>query len=72
MESASDEIPPVIEEKKGGKTRKISKIGTRRKVFGGSAEKTVGGLRKEDLVKNQYGRIVSLKRQTTMKARISN
>jgi hypothetical protein len=49
------------------KTQRI--IGSRRKVFNGSAEKTVGGLRKEDLIKNTAGRIVSLKRHTTMKQR---
>jgi hypothetical protein len=51
------------------KTRKVSKYGSRRKVFGGSAEMTTGGLRKEDLVKNERGRIVSVKRHTTMKAK---
>jgi hypothetical protein len=49
------------------KTQRI--IGSRRKVFNGTAEKTVGGLRKEDLIKNTAGRIVSLKRHTTMKQR---
>jgi hypothetical protein len=45
------------------------KKGSRRMVWNGSAEKTVGGLRKDDLMKNKYGRIVSLKRHTTMKNR---
>lgn len=49
------------------KTQRI--IGSRRKVFNGTAEKTVGGLRKEDLLKNAAGRIVSLRRHTTMKSR---
>jgi len=71
MEPAPEVVPgpPVVEEKKGGKTRKISRYGTRRRVYGGSAEMTTGGLRKQDLHKNQYGRIVSLKRHTTMKTR---
>lgn len=56
-----------VPEKKGGKTKKIAKYGTRRKVFGGSAEMTTGGLRKEHLIKNQRGRIVSVKKHTTMK-----
>jgi len=51
------------------KTQRI--IGSRRKVFNGTAEKTVGGLRKEDLLKNGAGRIVSVRRHTTMKTRIA-
>ena len=58
---------PTSPERKGGKTKKVSKYGTRRKVFGGSAEMTTGGLRKEHLMKNQRGRIVSVKKHTTMK-----
>jgi len=50
---------------------KTQRIGSRRKVFNGSAEKTVGGLRKEDLLKNTAGRIVSVKRHHTMKRRIA-
>lgn len=50
---------------------KTQRIGSRRKVFNGSAEKTVGGLRKEDLLKNNAGRIVSVKRHNTMKHRIA-
>jgi hypothetical protein len=53
------------------KTRRVSKYGTRRRVFNGGAEMTTGGLRKDDLVKNGYGRIVSKKKHTTMKNRIS-
>ena len=45
------------------------KRGSRRMVWNGSAEKTSGGLTKEDLMKNKYGRIVSIKRHTTMKNR---
>jgi len=44
-------------------------IGSRRLVWNGSAEKTVGGLRKDDLEQNKYGRIVSKKRSQTMKNR---
>ena len=47
------------------KTRRV--IGSRRKVWTGSAEKTPGGLTKEDLEQNKYGRIVSKKRSQTMK-----
>ena len=35
----------------------------------GGAEKTAGGLRKEDLMYNTGGRIVSKKRHATMKQR---
>ncbi len=62
---------PSLEVSKGGKTRRVEKYGSRRKVWNGTAEKTKGGLRKEDLVKNNYGRIVSAKRHTTMKKRHS-
>lgn len=53
------------------KTRKVSKYGSRAKVWHGGAEKTKGGLRKDDLEKNKYGRIVSKKRSQTMKNRNS-
>jgi hypothetical protein len=64
------EVPPP--EKKGGKTRRVDKYWSRRKVWNGTAEKTKGGLRKEDLVRNNRGRIVSAKRHTTMKNRHSS
>lgn len=38
-------------------------------MFNGSAERTTGGLTKEDLIKNERGRIVSAKRHKTMKQR---
>merc|ERR1719148_162147 len=45
------------------KVKKVSKIGrgkmARAMVFRGSKEKTVGGLTKDTLVKNKYGKIVS-------------
>jgi hypothetical protein len=40
-------------------------------VFNGSAEMTNGGLRKENLIKNERGRIVSAKKHSTMKQRHS-
>ena len=46
---------------------KTIKRGSRRKVWNGSAEMTTGGLRKEDLTKNKYGRIVSVKKHTLRK-----
>lgn len=50
----------------GGKTRKVSKYGSRRKVWNGTAEMTVGKLRKDDLMKTKRGRIVSKKRYIRM------
>lgn len=49
--------------------KKTQRVGSRRKVFNGGAEMTVGGLRKYDLIKNKYGRIVSKKKHHTMKKR---
>ena len=43
------------------------KHGSRTSVWRGGAEMTVGGLRKDDLMKNKYGRIVSKKKHETMK-----
>jgi hypothetical protein len=37
-------------------------IGSRRKVWNGTAHKTPGGLTKSDLTMNKYGRIVSRKK----------
>lgn len=50
----------------GGKTRKVTKYGSRRKVWNGTAEMTVGKLRKDDLMKTKRGRIVSKKRHVRM------
>jgi hypothetical protein len=61
-----------MSEKKGGKTRRVSKFGSRRQVWNGSAEMTPGRLRKEHLIKNERGRIVSVKRHSTMKQRHSS
>lgn len=47
--------------------KKTLKQGSRRQVWNGSAEKTAGGLRKDNLMKNERGRIVSIKKCTTMK-----
>jgi len=41
---------------------KTQKVGSRRKVWNGTAEKTSGGLTRKDLKQNKYGRIVSVKR----------
>lgn len=47
----------------------ISKVGTKRQVFIGSALRTSGGLQKADLMQNSKGRIVSLKQhQNGLKA----
>lgn len=40
----------------------MRKIGSRRKVWNGTAERTTGGLTRKDLKQNKYGRIVSVKR----------
>jgi len=42
------------------KTHRV--IGSRRKVWNGTAQKTPGGLTKGDLMMNKYGRIVSKKK----------
>lgn len=42
-------------------------IGSRRKVYNGTALKTVGGLTKKDLMKNKHNRIVSKKKHMKMK-----
>ena len=46
---------------------KTLKIGSRRKVMNGTAEKTKGGLTRKDLKRNKYGRIVSKKKSMKMK-----
>jgi len=46
---------------------KTLKRGSRRQVWNGKAEMTAGGLKKEDLIKNTRGRIVSAKKCQTMK-----
>lgn len=68
------ELPPQkpVVEQKGGKTRKVVKYGSRRQVFNGTAERTTGGLRKEHLMKNERGRIVSAAKHKTMKQKHSS
>jgi hypothetical protein len=41
---------------------KTRKIGSRRQVMNGNAEKTKGGLTRKNLKYNKYGRIVSVKK----------
>ena len=49
---------------------KTRKVGSRRQVWNGTAEKTIGGLGKDQLIKNKHGRIVSTRRHTRMKAKM--
>lgn len=56
------EIEPdmkVVEEKPVIKVKRIPKTGTRQQVWDGIRESTKGGLKKNDLVLNKYGKIVS-------------
>lgn len=48
------------------------KIGTKREVWNGTALKTSGGLRKEDLIKNKRGKIVSKKQHESGLKKIGN
>jgi DVNP family len=48
-----------------GKSHK--KVGSKREVFNGTAEKTKGGLHKQDLTRNKHGRIVSIKKMLSGK-----
>merc|ERR1712190_247472 len=43
------------------KAKKVSKVGKKWRVFAGKKEKTQGGLKKADLVKNKRGKVVSKK-----------
>ena len=49
---------------------KTRKVGSRRQVWNGSAVMTAGGLRKENLLKNKYGRIVSTRRHSRMTKKV--
>ena len=42
-------------------------VGSRAQVFHGNADKTSGGLEKKNLMKNKYGRIVSVRKHKTAK-----
>lgn len=44
----------------------MKKIGSRAEVYHGNAEKTKGGLTKDDLKQNDYGNIVSVKQSNRM------
>ena len=45
----------------------MTKIGSRAQVYHKTADKTTGGLEKKDLMKNKYGRIVSVKKHKSAK-----
>ena len=51
---------------------KTKRVGSRRQVYNGSAEKTKGGLTKSDLIKNKHGRIVSAKKHHTMRRKTNS
>ena len=48
------------------KAKKVSKVGRKWQVFKGTKVKTQGGLKKGDLMKNRYGKIVSRKQSAVM------
>jgi hypothetical protein len=54
------------------KEEKRAKVGSKRDVYNGTAEKTKGGLRKKDLVKNKRGRVVSIKKSEAGKKSFRN
>merc|ERR1712060_795389 len=62
--------------KKAMKAKRVSKIarGSRAKssVFSGMKEKTVGGLTKESLARNKYGKVVSKKSSARAKKAYAN
>jgi len=64
-----EDSPLVPEGGKRRRTQKVQKYGSRAKVMHGGAEKTTGGLTRDDLMYNGKGRIVSKKRHATMKQR---
>ena len=43
------------------RAKKVSKIGRKWQVFKGTREKSKGGLKKADLMKNKHGKVVSKK-----------
>ncbi len=52
--------------------KKTQRVGSRAKVMHGGAEKTSGGLTKHDLMYNKAGRIVSKKKNQTMRQKMDN
>ena len=47
-------------------------VGSKAKVWHGNADKTSGGLTKENLMKNKHGRIVSIKKHERGKEVVKN
>lgn len=45
-------------------SNKVKRLGSRSEVYHGNAQKTSGGLTKNDLVKNKFGYIVSRKKSS--------
>merc|ERR1712190_239995 len=52
--------------------KKSTPIGTLTQVFLGKRQRTVGGLKAEDLTKNRYGRVVSKRKSTLGKKQFVN
>ena len=53
-------------------TAKTSGVGSKFQVWSGSRKQTSGGLKKQDLTKNKWGRIVSKKQQANGKEAFKN
>lgn len=51
--------------------KKTQRVGSRAKVMHGGAEMTAGGLKKDDLMYNGKGRIVSKKKHHTMRQKMN-
>mmetsp|Transcript_1862 Transcript_1862/g.4682 ORF Transcript_1862/g.4682 Transcript_1862/m.4682 type:complete len:103 (+) Transcript_1862:2-310(+) len=58
------------------KTKKVSVVargrGAKARVFRGAKEKTVGGMKKDDLTKNKNGKVVSKKASARAKKNYAN
>merc|ERR1712048_275673 len=54
--------------KKAMRKKRVSKVGKKWRVFAGLKEKTVGGLKKSDLVRSKSGKVVSKKASLRAKA----
>ena len=51
----------MVAKKKSSSSNFQLSVGSKAQVFHGTAEKTSGGLKKKDLKKNKWGKIVSVK-----------
>lgn len=68
MADKTEQTPDITETQAQAPAVRHRRVGTKQEVWDGTAERTVGGLKKADLALNKHGRACSSKKQAIGKA----